>query len=220
MNGVVLTLPRGDRLYRGLSVARTDGGLDLTASVPAATGAVRPARFTLTGRAPTGTRFSVADSHNVTITAPAGAAVDVRLTAGSWSAQAQVPAGATRAFAKPVDGPVTPPPTWRETAPRSPPHRCPPAWANRRTPSTAIQVPPGGPGRTGGMVVDLGASRAVDTVSLTWTSGPRRTARFETSTDGAAYTTFSRPSSARYVAVAVPGWTTGDAEITEVSVTA
>ncbi|WP_442788759.1 discoidin domain-containing protein [Dactylosporangium sp. NBC_01737] len=90
-------------------------------------------------------------------------------------------------------------------------------------PSHAVDGNPGTswrPGPNGRMVVDLGSSRAIDTVSLTWTSGTRRTARIETSTDGAAYTIFSGPSSARYVAVSVPGWTAGDAEITEVSVTA
>jgi hypothetical protein len=219
-NGVLLTLPRGDRLYRGQSVVRADGGLDLTASVPAASGAVRPARFTVTGSAPTGTRFSVADSHNVTITAPAGLAVDVRLTAGSWSVQAQVPAGTTRGFARPVDGPVTPTADLARGCTTFPTSPLP---AGMGEPSRAVDGNPGTswqPGPNGRMVVDLGASRAVETVTLTWTSGTRRTTRIETSTDGATYTTFTGPSSARYVAVAVPGWTTGDAEIAEVSVTA
>ncbi|MDG6103955.1 discoidin domain-containing protein [Dactylosporangium aurantiacum] len=220
VNGAVLTLPRGDRLYRGVSVVRADGGLDLTASIPAATGAVRPARFTLTGRAPAGTRCSVADSHHVTITAPATAAVDVQLTAGSWSVRAQVPAGATIGFARPVDGPVTPTDDLargRTTFPTSP------LPAGMGEPSRAVDGNPGTswrPGPNGRMVVDLGAARAIGTVTLTWTSGTRRTARVEISTDGATYTTFSGPSSARYVAVAVPGWTTGDAELAEVSVTA
>ncbi|MFE0593900.1 discoidin domain-containing protein [Micromonospora echinospora] len=220
VNGAVLTLPRGDRLYRGVSVARADGGLDLTASVPAGGGAVRPARFTVTGRAPTGARFSVADSHNVTVTAPANAAVDVRLTAGSWSAQAQVPAGATRSFTKPVDGPVTPTTDLargRTTFPTSP------LPAGMGEPSYAVDGNPGTswrPGPNGRMVVDLGASRTVAAVSLAWTSGTRRAVRVETSTDGVTYRIFSGPLSARYIAVAVPGWTTGDAEIVELSVTA
>ncbi|MFF5225016.1 discoidin domain-containing protein [Dactylosporangium sp. NPDC000521] len=220
VNSVVLTLPRGDRLYRGVSVVRTDGGLDLTASVPAGTGAVRPARFTLTGRAPAGTRFSVADSHHVTITAPTGAAVDLNLAAGAWSARAQVPAGESRSFAVPVSGPVTPTSDLargRATFPTSP------LPAGMGEPSYAVDGNPGTawrPGPNGRMVVDLGVSRAVANVSLTWTSGTRRAARIETSTDGAAYATFSGPLSARYVAVAVPGWTTGDAELIELSVTA
>ncbi|WP_416905600.1 discoidin domain-containing protein [Micromonospora echinospora] len=203
-----------------MSIARADGGLDLTASVPAGGGAVRPTRFTVTGRAPTGTRFSVADSHNVTVTAPAGAAIDVRLTAGSWSAQAQVPAGATRSFTKPVTGPVTPTTDLargRTTFPTSP------LPAGMGEPSHAVDGNPGTswrPGPNGRMVVDLGTSRTVAAVSLTWTSGTRRAVRVETSTDGTTYSNFSGPFSARYIAVAVPGWTTGDAEIVELSVTA
>nr|BFE59613.1 discoidin domain-containing protein [Dactylosporangium thailandense] len=220
VNSVVLTLPRGDRLFRGLSVVRAGGGLDLTASVPAGTGAVRPTRFTLTGRAPAGTRFSVTDSHHVTVTAPAGAAVDVNLTAGAWSARAQVPAGESRSFAVPVNGPVTPSTDLargRITFPTSP------LPAGMGEPSHAVDGNPGTawrPGPNGRMVVDLGVTRAVGNVSLTWTSGTRRAARIEASTDGAVYTTFNGPMSARYIAVAVPGWTSGDAELTDLSVTA
>ena len=67
--------------------------------------------------------------------------------------------------------------------------------------------------------MDLGTARAVANVSLTWTGGWPGAARIESSVDGAAYTTFGGPSSARYVAVAVPGWTTGDADLAELSVT-
>ncbi|MFI5910229.1 discoidin domain-containing protein [Dactylosporangium sp. NPDC051541] len=220
LNGVVLALPRGDRLYRGVSVVRTDGGLDLTASVPAGGGAVRPARFTVTGRAPAGTRFNVADSHHVAVTAPTGAAVDVVLAAGAWSARAQVPAGATRSLAVPVTGPVTPSTDLargRTTFPTSP------LPAGMGEPSRAVDGDPGTawrPGPGGRMVVDLGAALPVANVVLTWTAGTRRTARVETSTDGATYTTFTTgPRTARYVAVAVPGWTTGDAELTDLAVT-
>ncbi|MBL7253116.1 discoidin domain-containing protein [Paractinoplanes lichenicola] len=220
ITGALLTLPRGDRLYRGVSVARPDGGLDLTASVPAGGGAVRAVRFTLTGRAPAGTRFSVADSHHVAITAPAGAAVDVTLTAGAWSARAQVPGGQNRSFAVPVTGPVTPTTDLargQTTFPTSP------LPAGMGEPSHAVDGDPGTawrPGPNGRMVVDLGASRAVATVSLTWTSGPRPTARLETSPDGVTYAPFTGATSARYVAVAVPGWTTGNAELAELAVTA
>ncbi|MFC7534621.1 discoidin domain-containing protein [Actinoplanes sp. GCM10030250] len=217
INGAVLTLPRGDRLYRGVSIVRADGGLDLTASVPAGGGAVRPARFTVTGRAPTGTRFNVADSHHVTVTAPAGAAVDVRLSTGTWQARAQVPAGGTRGYAVPIAGPVTPTADLargRTTFPTSP------LPAGMGEPSYAVDGNPGTawrPGPNGRMVVDLGAASAVAAVSLTWTGGPQRAARIESSADGITYTAFSAPSTVRYLAVAVPGWTAGDAELVEIS---
>ncbi|MDY7090713.1 MAG: discoidin domain-containing protein [Actinomycetota bacterium] len=219
INGAKLTLPRGDRLYRGVSIVRADGGLDLTASVPAGGGAVRPARFTVNGAAPAGAKFSVADSHHVTVTAPAGAAVDVGLTAGSWSARAQVAAGASQSFAVPFTGPVTPTSDLargRTTFPTSP---LPPGMGE---PSRAVDGNPGTawrPGPNGRMVVDLGSARTVKTVALTWTSGARPAARIETSTDGVTYTGFGSPASARYVAVAVPQWRAGDPELTELEVT-
>jgi hypothetical protein len=219
VNAAKLTLPRGDRLYRGVSVVRADGGLDLTASVPAGGGAVRPPRFTVTGRAATGTRFSVADSHHVTVGAPAEAAVDVRLSAGAWSARAQVAAGETKSFTVPVSGPVTPTSDLargRATFPTSP------LPAGMGEPSRAVDGDPGTawrPGPSGRMVVDLGAVRAVAAVSQTWTSGARPSVRIETSVDGANYAAFGSPVSARYVAVAAPQWRTGDPDLVELAVT-
>ncbi|WP_433062857.1 discoidin domain-containing protein [Dactylosporangium sp. CS-033363] len=218
VSGAVLTLPRGDRLYRGLCVKRADGGLDLTASVPAGAGAVLPARFTVTGTAPAGTRFNVADSHHLTVTAPAGAAVDVRLAAGAWSTQAQVPAGATRSYSATTGGPVTPSTDLargRTTFPTSP------LPAGMGEPSRAVDGDPATswrPGPGGRMVVDLGTVRAVAGVTLTWTAGTRPDARIDTSTDGSAYTVFSAGTSARYVAVTVPAWRTGDPDLVDLAV--
>ncbi|WP_433220892.1 discoidin domain-containing protein [Dactylosporangium sp. CS-047395] len=218
VSGAVLALPRGDRLYRGLGVARADGGLDLTASVPAGAGAVLPARFTVTGTAPAGTRFNVADSHHLTVTAPAGAAVNVRLAAGAWSTQAQVPAGATRSYTATTGGPVTPSTDLargRTTFPTSP------LPAGMGEPSRAVDGDPATswrPGPGGRMVVDLGTARTVAAVSLTWTAGTRPDARIDTSTDGSAYTPFSAGASARYVAVTVPAWRTGDPDLVDLAV--
>jgi hypothetical protein len=69
------------------------------------------------------------------------------------------------------------------------------------------------------MVVDLGTARAVAAVSLTWTAGTRPDARIDTSTDGSAYTAFSAGTSARYVAVTVPAWRTGDPDLVDLAVT-
>ncbi|GAA1576451.1 discoidin domain-containing protein [Dactylosporangium maewongense] len=219
VDNAVLTLTRADRLYRGLSVVRADGRLDLTASVPAAGGAVRPTRFTVTGTAPAGTRFNVADSHHLTVTAPAGAAVDVRLAAGGWSTQAQVPAGATRSYTATFGGPVTPATDLargRTTFPTSP------LPAGMGEPSRAVDGDPATswrPGPNGRMVVDLGTARTVTAVSLAWTTGAAPAARIETSTDGVTYATLGGSVSARYVAVAVPAWRTGDPDLVHLSVT-
>ncbi len=219
VDDALLTLPGADRLFRGVSVVRADGRLDLTASIGAAAGAVRPARFTVTGQAPAGTRYAVADSHHLTVTAPASAAVDVRLTAGAWSAQAQVPPGSTRAFARPVTGPVTPTTDLargRTTFPTSP------LPAGMGEPSRAVDGDPATswrPGPGGRMVVDLAAAQTVAAVTLTWTPGPAPAARIEVSADGATYTAFTTATSARYVAVAVPAWRTGDPDLIHLVVT-
>jgi hypothetical protein len=190
----------------------------LTASVPVGGGAVRPARFTVTGRAPAGTRFDVADSHHVSVTAPAGTAVTITLTAGTWSAPAQVPAGATRSYARPITGPVTPTTDLargRTTFPTSP------LPAGMGEPAHAVDGDPGTawrPGPDGRMVVDLAATRTVNTVTLTWTGGARPAAAITTSTDATTYVPFAASATARYVAVAIPGWRGGDPELIELAV--
>ncbi|WP_432979488.1 hypothetical protein [Dactylosporangium sp. CA-233914] len=68
------------------------------------------------------------------------------------------------------------------------------------------------------MVVDLGAARTVNTVMLNWTGGARLAAAITTSTDATTYTPFAAPATARYVAVSVPGWRSGDPELIELAV--
>jgi hypothetical protein len=68
------------------------------------------------------------------------------------------------------------------------------------------------------MVVDLGAARTVNTVTLNWTGGARPAAAVTISTDAASYKPFAAPATARYVAVAVPGWRSGDPELIELAV--
>ncbi|WP_127500480.1 discoidin domain-containing protein [Actinoplanes solisilvae] len=219
VTGAVLILTNSQRLYRGESMARADGGLDLTVSVAAGAGAVEPPRFTVTGRAPAGTRFTVADSHHVTVTAPAGKAVAVRLAAGRWSVRTRVPAGRSRTYSVPVDGPVTPTADLargRVTFPTSP------LPTGMGEPGRAVDGDPRTswrPGPDGRMVVDLGAARTVAAVELTWTRGRRRSAVVEASMDGVAYAPIAGTVTARYVAVVVPGWRSGDAELTELNVT-
>ncbi|MBM2618481.1 discoidin domain-containing protein [Actinoplanes sp. LDG1-06] len=218
LDDVVVSLPPGNRLYRGSSVVRADGGLDLTTSVPAGGGAVEPVRFELNGRAPAGTRFAVTDSHHVTVTAPAGKAVDVRLSAGPRPVRVQVPAGAVRTVTVAHDAPLTPTTDLargRTTFPTSP------LPAGMGEPSRAVDGSPATawrPGPDGRMVVDLGAPCAVQAVTLTWTGGAHPPAVVETSADGLTYTPFTAPATARYVAVAAPGWRTGNPELVELRV--
>lgn len=202
------------RLYRGVQVARRKG-LDWTVSLPGGTAVVEPPRFTLDQAVPDGTRFEVTDSHHLTVTAPAGRKVAVRLRAGSWSATVRVRAGRSRAVVVPGE-PVTPTTDLargRTTFPTSPlpAGMTSPARAVDGDPRTAWR--PGGSGR---MVVDLGAVVAISDVRLTWSKGRRRPVRVEVSRDGVDYQPLG--SHARYVAVVVEGWRPGDAELVELGV--
>jgi hypothetical protein len=88
-------------------------------------------------------------------------------------------------------------------------------------PARAVDGDPGTawrPGPGGRMVVDLGAARTVNTVALTWTGGARPAAAVTTSTDATSYTPFAAPATARYVAVAIPAWRSGDPDLIELAV--
>ncbi len=206
---VAVRLPSSRRLYRGTQVARRKG-LDWTVSLAGGTAVVEPPRFLLDDAVPDGTRFEVADSHHLTITAPAGRKVAVTVRAGSWTATVRVRAGRSRRVAMP-GAPVTPTADLargRTTFPTSPlpAGMTPPARAVDGDPRTAWQ-----PGPAGRMVVDLGAVVVVSDVRLTWTRGRRRPVRVEASTDGVTYA--PPAGQARYVAVAVEGWRPGDAKL-------
>jgi hypothetical protein len=206
---VAVRLPSARRLYRGTQVARRKG-LDWTVSLAGGTAVVEPPRFLLDDAVPDGTRFEVADSHHLTITAPAGRKVAVTVRAGSWTATVRVRAGRSRRVAMP-GAPVTPTADLargRTTFPTSPlpAGMTPPARAVDGDPRTAWQ-----PGPAGRMVVDLGAVVVVSDVRLTWTRGRRRPVRVEASTDGVTYA--PPAGQARYVAVAVEGWRPGDAKL-------
>jgi hypothetical protein len=94
-------------------------------------------------------------------------------------------------------------------------------WAGMSEPAHAVDGDPGTawrPGPDGRMVVDLGATRTVNTATLNWTGGPRPAAAITTSTDATSYIPFAAPATARYVAVAIPGWRSGDPELIELAV--
>jgi hypothetical protein len=212
---VPVHLPSARRLYRGTQVAR-HRGLDWAVSVAASTALVEPPRFTLDDAVPDGTRFEVTDSHHLTITAPAGRKVAVTVRAGSWSSTVRLRPGRSRALTVP-GSPVTPTADLargRTTFPTSPlpAGMTPPARAVDGDPRTTWR-----PGPSGRMVVDLGAVVPVADVKLTWSTGRRRPVRVEASTEGLTYAPLA--GQARYVAVAVEGWTPGDAELVHLVVT-
>jgi hypothetical protein len=207
-------LPSGRRLYRGTQVARGKG-LEWRVGLETGTAAVEPPRFVLDEPAPDGTRFEVADSHHLRITAPARRRVVLTVRSGSWSARLTVRAGRSRGVVVP-GAPVTPTADLargRTTFPTSP------LPAGMTSPARAVDGDPRTawrPGESGRMVVDLGAVVAVADVRLTWSKGHRRACRVEASADGLTYSPLEKQ--ARYVAVAVEGWRPGDAELVELAV--
>jgi hypothetical protein len=214
VTGAVVRVPSARRLYRGAQVARRRG-LDWTVGLAGGTAVVEPPRFTVEDAVPDGTRFEVADSHHLTVTAPAKHKVVVTVRAGSWSSTIRVSAGRSRSVTVP-GAPVTPTADLargRTTFPTSPlpAGMSAPARAVDGDPRTAWR-----PGPSGRMVVDLGAVVAVADVQLTWSKGRRRPVRVEVSRDGVTYAALS--GQARYVAVVVEGWRPGDAELVHLTV--
>ena len=211
---VAVRLPSAARLYRGTQVARGKG-LDWTVSLAGGTALVEPPRFTVEDTVPEGTRFEVADSHRLTVTAPAGRRVAVTVRAGAWSTTIRLRPGRSRSVTVPGE-PVTPTAdlargrTTFPTSPR-PAGMSSPARAVDGDPRTAWR-----PGPSGRMVVDLGAVVPVTDVRLTWSKGRCRPVRTEASRDGVTYAPPAGP--VRYVAVAVDGWRPGDAELVHLAV--
>ncbi|WP_306208347.1 discoidin domain-containing protein [Actinoplanes sp. RD1] len=214
---VPVVLPSRRRLYRGRQ-AVTTRGLELPVSVGGGSALVEPPRFEVEGEPPTGTSFTVADSHRVVVTAPAARPVAVRLRAGSWSRQVRVPAGAERTVTVP-GVPITPTADLargRVTFPTSP------LPAGMTSPDRAVDGDPATswrPGPAGRMVVDLEREETVQKTVLTWGKGRRPAHRIEVSRDGRHYIPLPAAGTpARYVAVVVDGWRPGDAELVEFAV--
>ena len=210
-----VTIPSTKRVYRGVQISTADG-LQWTVTLEAGTGFVEPPRFTIDGTVPPGTRFDVADSRHLTITAPAGRAVTLTVGADSWSSRVRVPAGASRAVTAPGST-VTPTEDrarGRTTYPTSP------LPAGMSSPSNAVDGNPRTawrPGPSGRMVVDLGVVVDVSDVRLTWSRGPLRSVRLSSSTDGLTYAPLALFTSVplRFLMVTVPDWRPGDAELIE-----
>ena len=214
----IVTIPSTKRVYRGVQTS-ADDGLQWTVTLEGGTGFVEPPRFTIDGTVPPGTRFDVANSRHLTITAPTGGAVTVRVGAGSWSSRVRVPAGASRAITAPGST-VTPTEDrarGRTTFPTSP------LPAGMTSPSRAVDGDPRTawrPGPSGRMVLDLGVIVNVADVRLTWSRGTVRPLRLSSSTDGLTYAPLPlvMPVPFRYLMVNVLGWRPGNAELTELVV--
>lgn len=240
-----VTIPQdsaGILLYRGTQVTAT-GSTVYEASLAAATASVEPPRFTLScgtpdtaGQPPlpAGLRITVADSHHVSVSAPAGypatRATMTALASGQKQPVMIEPGGTAEVQFQ--QGRLTPSPNLalaRTTYPTSPlpDGMSDPANAVDGEPSTAWRPGPGGR-----MVVDLGSALALGSLELTWGPGSVPAATVSVSNDGLSYTTAGTTpggpqpqrvtlgTSARYVSVSVPGWSAGNADLTALSVTA
>jgi hypothetical protein len=208
-------------LYRGRQTI-TGSGSAYEVTLAAATARVEAPRFTLSGSVPAGLVADVQDSRNVTLTAPAGGMVTVTSNGTGERHVVALPAGGTARITF-TAGRVTPTADLalgRTTYPTSPlpPGMSDPAFAVDGDPGTAWLPGPGG----GRMVVDLGASMPLGTLTLAWTPGALRPTTVSVSTDGMTYQQVGTGAGAlhvtgRYLALAVSAWSPGDAGLTSLS---
>lgn len=220
--GAWLDLPKGRevQLFQGTQVSAS-GSTRYLVELAGASAAIAWARFAVdspNGELPESISFTVVDSHSVRVAAPPqGAPPAVRLRSLTTGEQVDlvVPAGqeVTAGFAMGPVVPTTDLARARTTFPTSPlpPGMTSPALAVNGDPGTAWQ-----PGKDGRMIVDLGAVRTLDRVTLDWT-GPAPGVNLAISDDGLAYTELgagpegglvqevAASTSGRYVAVTVRG---------------
>jgi len=208
---VTVRLPSRRRLYTGTQTV-TERGFAWRVSLAAGTALVEPPRFIVTGEPAVGTMFVVADSHRVTVTAPAGHRTVVTLRCGTWSRTVRVAAGKSQTVTVP-DVPITPDRSLSRGRPAFPSSPLPDGMSS---PGRAVDGNPRTtwrPGPSGRMVVDLGAVVPIRTAEVAWATGRRRPHRIEASADGVEYAPLG--AEARYVALAIDGWQPGDAEVVE-----
>jgi hypothetical protein len=229
IEGAQLRLP-GRTLFRG--VQRTDGdGMVYTAGVAGADARVEPARFRLDAEDGARLELAVADSAHVRVGSleeRGVARVELRSLATGETERVTVPAGQAKDVS--FRGPVTPADDLarsRTTFPTSP---LPEGMSDPDRAVDGDERTGWRPGRGGRMVVDLGASHALGSARLSWASGRVPGARIAVSDDGLAWREVAtvpggRPraevaleATARYVALAVPGWRPGDAALDSLEV--
>ncbi|MFJ5292626.1 discoidin domain-containing protein [Streptomyces sp. NPDC088348] len=228
-----VTLPqdtRSVRLYPGAQRV-TASGTAYTAELGAAAAVLAPARLTLRtasgARVPAGLRAEVTDAGTVRLTGPSGR---YTVTApGGRSARVTLRSG--RRYEVRVAGvipyPLTDAALGRTTFPTAP---LPPGMSDPAAAVDGARHTSWTPGPGGRMVVDLGSVRRVSAVRAAWTGGRTPVAHAELSADGTGYrpageltrrgheSGLSTDGSARYVALAVPGWRHGDATLVSLSV--
>lgn len=222
-------------LYRGRQ-STVSGGTAYEVSLPAAKALVEPPRFGLASRSPlpSGLQITVTDSKHVSVMAPADSPV-VYATMTSRATGENRPVNVHPGQTVQLtfnQGRLTPSSNLalgRTTYPTSPlpATTSDPAFAVDGNPATSWRPGPGGR-----MVVDLGSQLGLGTMELTWIAGRAPPAAISVSADGMSFTSIgSTPggptgqrltlgTSARYVALSVPGWSVGDASLTEISVLA
>ncbi|SFK29388.1 F5/8 type C domain-containing protein [Amycolatopsis sacchari] len=210
-------------LYEGTQRIGSDGSV-LTVTLEAGTGRVFAPRFHLDGRVSSATVYN---GQSVELSGPRSL---VQLTAGTGRARpvAVSPRGTSVVFpevpAYPLDDLALGCDTF-PAPPVLPPGMTDPAAAvdgDARTSWT--------PGPGGRMVVDLGRSRPLREVVLTWAGGRLPAVALAVSDDGRTYTPVPVPgrttrrtvvavrATGRYLAVSTPDWRHGDAPLTSVSV--
>jgi hypothetical protein len=221
-----LTLPTQDgevRAYQGTQV-----GGRFQVSLAAANAALLPPRFAVRARDAAGLTVVVTDSQHIELTSTHGDLVTVTPLPGRQGARTvALRAGQPTALTFPGVRltPVADLALGATTYPTSP------LPAGMSTPANAVDGDPitaWRPGPSGRMVVDLGASRVLGRLTLDWRDGRVRAAVVTVSDDGLTYRSagtvpptargLDLTGSARYVAVAVPGWSLGDAGLTALSI--
>jgi hypothetical protein len=240
VSGAELSVPQtgpGTVAYQGTQRVNGTGGTGYLVSLPAGDALVAPARCEVSGRAgralPAGLTIRVDGARSVRLEAPAGTGpvmANVRSLATGETVPLTVPAGggATAAFNTGPAVPTADLARGRTTYPTSP------LPAGMSSPDAAVDgdsTTSWRPGADGRMVVDLGAAVALAAVTLTWSRPGIPRVRVEGSLDGESYAEIAAlppepgrtqhaavSGTARYVAVAVPGWRPGQATLVEVAV--
>ncbi|BCJ33480.1 hypothetical protein Athai_09830 [Actinocatenispora thailandica] len=227
--GTVTIPPQGETVpvFAGTQTTTADGTA-YQADLAAGSAAVLAPWFTIEPvgrrRLPAGLVVEVVDAHRLRLHGPSG---PVRVRSRTGGDRVVVAGGHRRdvVFHSVPPYPIDDLALGRVTFPTSPlpDGMTDPAAAVDGHESTAWT-----PGRAGRMVVDLGSDQPLDAIELDWTSRHSPAVTVSTSTDGLSYREAARlragqrraglDRTARYVAVAVPGWRHGDPRLRRLTV--
>lgn len=198
-------------------------------ALAAASAAVLPPRFTVRAGNPAALAVVVTDSQHVVLTSTSTDRVTVAPMSDPDAARTlslRPGRPVTLAFPDVALAPVDDLALGRTTFPTSP------LPAGMSDPAAAVdgdRRTAWRPGPAGRLVVDLGAALPLGELGLTWDGGRSRPATVSVSTDGITYQavgtvpqgarTFPLRTTARYVALVVPDWRSGDAGLRALTVT-